>query len=405
MPRVSAYPMVSVAEALTTVLAHASALATETVPLLEARGRVLAEAVHADGDLPGLPRSSVDGYAVIAADRTAARQVLEEVTAGRLAHAQVRPGTAVRIMTGGTVPEGADAVVMVEDVEEVAGQAVVQRQLSSGENVHAPGMDLSRGQRVLSAGTLLGPPEVGLLATVGKAQVRVHRRPRVAVLATGDELVEPDQTPPPGSVRDSNRFALIAAANDAGADVPWHAHELDDEAELAARMREGLAVADVLLTSGGVSMGTRDLIKPLMDRLAEIHFGRVSFKPGKPLTFATTAQGKLIFGLPGFPVSSLVTFEVFVRPALLRLAGRVDVLRQRVDVELAHDIRPDPVRPEYQRAVVTWEDGRYRARTTGLQASSRLLSIVGANALLELSPTPGPVAAGSIVKALLLTNL
>jgi molybdenum cofactor synthesis domain-containing protein len=266
-------------------------------------------------------------------------------------------------------------------------------------------MDLARGQVVLEAGNRIGPAEVGLLATVGCTRVPVYRRPRVAVLATGDELVEPDQTPPPGAVRDSNRFALMAAAEEAGAEVAWQAHAVDDEAALEQAMRSGLEQADVLLTSGGVSMGTRDLIKPILERIASIQFGRVSFKPGKPLTFATTDAGKLIFGLPGFPVSSLVTLEVFVRPALLKLGGASTVLRPRVGVALGHEVRPDPLRLEYQRAHVQWEGERFVARTTGLQSSSRLLSIVGANALLELQPGEQSLGAGTIVQALLLANL
>jgi molybdopterin molybdotransferase len=197
----------------------------------------------------------------------------------------------------------------------------------------------------------------------------------------------------------------MAAAEEAGAEVVWHDHAIDDEGLLERAMREGLARADVLLTSGGVSMGTRDLIKPLLDRMATIHFGRIAFKPGKPLTFATTAEGALAFGLPGFPVSSLVTFEVFVRPALLKLSGASQFLRPRVEVALGHDVRPDQVRLEYQRATVTWEHGRFVARTTGLQSSSRLISIVGANALLEIEPGNEPLSEGTMVPALLLANL
>jgi molybdopterin molybdotransferase len=406
VPRVSAYPMVSVPDALATILEHARPLGTrEMVDLRQARGRILASDVFADQDLPGLPRSSVDGYAVISGDPANELQVLEEVTAGRLAHAQVRPGTAVHIMTGGTLPEGADAVVMVEDVEETDGRAVLQHRARAGENVHPPGMDLAGGQAVLAAGTRIGAPEVGILATVGHAQVEVFRQPRVAVLATGDELVEPDQQPPPGAVRDSNRFALMAAAEEAGAEVVWQAHGRDVEAELEGLIDAGLAQADVLLTSGGVSMGTRDLIKPLLERRATIHFGRINFKPGKPLTFGTTPEGKLAVGLPGFPVSSLVTFEVFVRPALRKLGGARDVLRPRVAVRLEHEIRPDAVRLEYQRATVRWDGDGYIAHTTGLQSSSRLLSIVGANALLEIEAGEQSLPAGTIVQALLLANL
>jgi molybdopterin molybdotransferase len=404
-PRVSAYEMIEVGQALDTILAKVQPLGIDRVELTRARGRFLAEDVVADADLPGLPRSSVDGYAVIAADPANELEVLEEVTAGRLAQSQVRPGLTVRIMTGGSLPDGADAVVMVEDVDEVDGRAILQRKPRSGENVHPVGMDLTTGQPVLCKGTRIGAAEVGLLATVGCASVPVFKRPRVAVLATGDELVEPHETPPPGAVRDSNRYALMTAAEEAGAEVVWHGHAHDDEAALEAAMREGLAAADVLLTSGGVSMGTRDLIKPLLDRMANIHFGRISFKPGKPLTFATTEAGQFAFGLPGFPVSSLVTFEVFVRPALLKLQGAQHVLRPRVEAALGHDIRPDPYRLEYQRATLSWEDHRFVARTTGLQSSSRLMSIAGANALLELQPGTQVLPAGTMVPTLLLANL
>jgi molybdopterin molybdotransferase len=317
----------------------------------------------------------------------------------------VKAGVAVRIMTGGMLPEGADAVVMVEDVDEVDGHAMLQRKPRRGENVHPPGMDLTRGQLVVRRGERIGAAEVGLLATVGCAQVPVFRKPKVAVLATGDELVEPHQTPPPGAIRDSNRYALMAAADEAGAEVVWNGHALDEEAALEGAMREGLAAADVLLTSGGVSMGTKDLIKPLLERMATIQFGRISFKPGKPLTFATTAEGKLAFGLPGFPVSSLVTFEVFVRPALLRLQGAERFLRPRVEAALGHEVRPDGFRLEYQRATLAWEEGRYVARTTGLQSSSRLMSIIGANALLEIEPGNEVLQTGTMVPALLLANL
>ena len=397
--------MVEVSDALQAILDLARPLGTETVGLTQARGRYLAQDIPADADLPGLPRSSVDGYAVIASDEATNLEVLEEVTAGRLGHASVTPGSAVRIMTGGSLPEGTDAVVMFEDVEEVDGRALLQHKPRRGENVHPRGMDLTQGQTVLTRGQRIGPAEVGLLATVGCVQVPVFGRPRVAVLATGDELVDPDQTPPPGALRDSNRFALMTAAQDVGAEVVFQAHAHDDEAALESAMRQALGVANVLITSGGVSMGTRDLIKPLLERMATIQFGRVSFKPGKPLTFATTVEGSLCFGLPGFPVSSLITFEVFVRPALLRMAGAEQVFRPRVEVALGHDIRPDPVRPEYQRATVRWDDHQFVARTTGLQASSRLLSIVGANALLEIHPGTETLTKGTMVQALLLANL
>jgi molybdopterin molybdotransferase len=326
--------------------------------------------------------------------------VLGELTAGQAEAPAVGPDSAIRIMTGGLLPDGAEAVVMVEDTREQDGWVEIARPAAAGDNVHPTGQDLQGGQLVLAAGTLLGPPEIGMLATVGQTKVLVHRRPRVAVLATGDELVEPDEAPTDGLIRDSNRFALIAAIRAAGGEVVWSAHGRDERAGLERLLRTGLDQADVLVTSGGVSMGTRDLIKPLLAEMGEVQFGRIAFKPGKPLTFVTIGS-KLAFGLPGYPVSSLVTFEVFVRPALLRLQGHRRVDRPRVTVRLEHDLKPDPVRLEYHRAVVRWRDESLVATSTGLQSSSRLLSMVGANALLEIEPGERALPAGTEVPALL----
>ena len=251
-------------------------------------------------------------------------------------------------MTGGVLPPGADAVVMVEDTEERDSVVAIKTSPKAGDNVQAAGLDAKRGQVVLEAGRRIGPAEVGMLATVGRTRVKVYPKPRVAVLATGDEVVEPEEEPPVGYVRDSNRYAVIAAATEAGGEVVWSGHANDDEATLAQAMRDALAVADVLITSGGVSMGTRDLIKPLFAELGEVHFGRIAFKPGKPLTFASVQRAgrgrRTLFGLPGFPVSSLVTFEVFVRPALRRLQG----------------LRPGPPRPGAR-----WSSATRSSRTPG----------------------------------------
>jgi len=289
---------------------------------------------------------------------------------------------------------------MVEDTSETDSVVSIKTSPKTGDNVQTAGLDAKRGQVVLEAGTRIGAAEVGMLATVGQTRVRVHPRPKVAVLATGDEVVEPEIDPPFGSVRDSNRYALIAAATEAGADVVWSGHSIDDPALLRDRVREATTVADVLVTSGGVSMGTRDLIKPLLEDLGEVHFGRIAFKPGKPLTYATVGR-TTVFGLPGFPVSSLVTFEVFVRPALRRLQGLKRLHRPRIGVELSHSIRPDPSRLEYQRAVVRWQGDRLVAAATGTQTSSRLITMVGANALLEIAAGTEVLPAGAHVAALL----
>jgi molybdopterin molybdotransferase len=251
-----------------------------------------------------------------------------------------------------------------------------------------------------------------MLAAVGHTRVLVHPRPRVAVLATGDEVVEPEVAPPIGCVRDSNRYAIITAVEEAGGEVVWSGHCIDDPTALRRALAEAASGADVVITSGGVSMGTHDLLKPLLAELGEIHFGRVSFKPGKPLTFATIpapdgstggpiGASTTVFGLPGFPVSSLVTFEVFVRPALRRLQGLMRLHRPRVTVELEHPVEASRNRLEYQRAVIRWQYGRLVASPTGRQASSRLMNMVGANGLLEI-PSGGEILpAGTRVTALL----
>jgi molybdopterin molybdotransferase len=311
-------------------------------------------------------------------------------------------------MTGGVLPPGADAVVMVEDTEERDGIVAISTSPTAGDNVQGAGLDARRGQVVLASGRRIGPPEIGMLATVGRTRVKVYPRPRIAVLATGDEVVEPEEEPPVGYVRDSNRPAVIAAAIEAGGEVVWSGHAADEPAALRRAMQEAVAVADVLITSGGVSMGTRDLIKPLLAELGEIHFGRIAFKPGKPLTFASIPKPgpkpdgqAYAFGLPGFPVSSLVTFEVFVRPALRRLQGLTQVHRPRVTVDLGHEIQPDGSRLEYHRAVVRWQQDRLVATSTGKQTSSRLITMVGANALVEIPPGSRELPAGARVPALL----
>jgi molybdenum cofactor synthesis domain-containing protein len=389
----SPYPMISVAEATREIQTRVRPLAPIERGFRESLGYVLAEDVTAPADLPPAERSAVDGYAVVAQPGPLRLRVLRELTAGQSADLLLDRETAVRIMTGGVLPPGADAVVMVEDTEERDTVVTINTSSRAGDNVQAAGLDAKQGQVVLTAGKRIGPAEVGMLATVGCTRVKVYPKPRVAVLATGDEVVEPEEEPPVGYVRDSNRYAVIAAATEAGCEVVWSGHAHDDEATLKRAMRDAIAVADVLITSGGVSMGTRDLIKPLFAELGEIHFGRIAFKPGKPLTFASVQKPDgpaYLFGLPGFPVSSLVTFEVFVRPALRRLQGLKRLHRPRVTVEIEHPIHPSRNRLEYQRAVIHWQYGRLAATATGRQASSRLMNMVGSNGLLEI-PSGGEV--------------
>ena len=396
----SRYGLVSVDEARRIVLDRTPVLDVEEVVLADAFGRVLAEDVKSEESIPPFAASRVDGYAVVAADESATRVVLAEIVAGRVDEVVVRPGFAARIMTGAPLPSGADAVVMVEDTSEAGDAVTIKGRVKPGENVNGAGLDLAVGQVALPAGSYLGPPEIGLLATLGRVRLRVRRRPRVAVLATGDELVDAGDLPGAGVIRDANRPSLLAAVAEAGGIALSLGIGRDSLAEQERLIRRGLAEADVLVTSGGVSVGSRDLIKPILERLGEVHVGRVAIKPGKPFTFAT-AGSKLAFGLPGFPVSTLVSFEVFVRPALRKMQGYAEIQRSRVEVVVEHEFRPSPDRTEYQRAVVRWESGRLVARTTGSQVSSRLLSMIGANGLIVVEPGERPLPKGTVVPAYL----
>jgi molybdopterin molybdotransferase len=404
MRRDSPYPMAPIDEAARIIMAHAAPLGVEEIDALAAEGRVLAAPVTAPESIPDVPKSAMDGYAVRAADGVAERLVVAELTAGNQPGLEIGPGQAARIMTGAPMPAGADSMIPVELTEEQGGVLRIGRALQPGDYVHTVGQDIAAGATVLEQGAALAAADVGLLATLGLTRVAVYRRPRVAVLATGDEIVEPGAERPAGAVRDSNRYALMAAAREAGCETISLGIARDDRETQRAAILRGLELADVLITSGGVSMGTRDLIKPILAELGTVHFGRVAFKPGKPTTFATV-NGRLVFGVPGFPVSSLVSFEVFVRPALRALQGDARPTRPRVRVRIAAPITPSPDRPEYQRAVVRWGDGGLLAASTGGQGSSRLLSLHGANALLLVPPGAEPYPAGAELEALLTAPL
>ncbi|MFV9505182.1 MAG: gephyrin-like molybdotransferase Glp [Oscillochloridaceae bacterium umkhey_bin13] len=397
--RESPYPTVPISTAQDLIMAQIQPLGTERVALHAAAGRILAAPLLASFAIPDLPKAAMDGYALRSTDGLAPRRVIAELTAGREPGLQIVSGTAARIMTGAPMPAGADTMVPVEQTQETDGIVTLATAPTPGQYVHTIGQDVAADSEVLPAGIPLGSAEIGLLATFGQTEVTVFRQPVVAVLATGDEVIEPGAARPAGAVYDSNRFALLAAVHEAGArgfslGIAPDRPELQREAVL-----RGLAEADVLITSGGVSMGSRDLIKPLLAELGQVHFGRVAFKPGKPTTFATVA-GKLVFGLPGFPVSSLVSFEVFVRPALRALQGDQMPWRPRVWATLNSPVQPSPDRPEYQRVTLRYAQGRLEALTTGGQGSSRLLSLLGANGLLVVPPGQTSYQPGDQLEAL-----
>ncbi|TAK23231.1 MAG: molybdopterin molybdenumtransferase MoeA [Chloroflexota bacterium] len=399
------YGLLSVGKAREIVTALSHVLPGEFVDLDGLAGRILVEDVVSTERLPPFPASIVDGYAIDAGDGQTIRTVVGDVLAGDVSDRSLRPGQAARIMTGAPLPRGATAAAMFENVDLMDGKITIRgRRPRDGENVRQPGIDIDIGQVVLKAGTQIGPPEIGLLATLGIGQALVGRRPRVAVLSTGDELVDPGAMLGPGSIRDSNRFALRVAIEEAGGEVVSLGRVRDDEVEQRAAIVQALGIADVLITSGGVSVGSRDLIKPILEELGQVHFGRIALRPGKPLTFATVGQ-RLAFGLPGNPVSALVTFEIFVRPALRIMQGCPSPDRPRLPVRVEYSVPRTLDRTEYQRAIVRWKNGELVARGTGSQASSRLLSLVGANALIEVLPGDENLPAGSVVPALIIGEI
>lgn len=392
------------AEARQIISAHLPRLEAERVPIIEAIGRILAEDIIAPEDHPPFPASTMDGFAVFADDHSPWREIIGTQNAGDTIEAEVTDGYTVRIMTGAPLPPGADAVVPVEATELKEDHVVIhQEEVTVGENVRPVGSDVAKGTLVLPAGTRLGPAEIGLVASMGIDPVKVSRRPRVSVLSTGDELVEPDQPIGPGQIRDSNRFSLVAALMAEPVEITFAGKAPDDEQQLEAFIRQRMDSDDIIITSGGVSMGERDLIKAILFEAddVDVHFRRLYMKPGKPLNFAT--RGKtLIFGLPGNPVSSLVTFELFIRTAIREMIGATEIDRPTVRVTLAEGTSPSD-RIEYQRgAVSVGPDGTLIARSTGMQRSSRLASFLGANALLVIAPRDSDYAAGETVEALML---
>jgi molybdopterin molybdotransferase len=401
--RASAYPLIDAEAAAALVLEHTPVLGIERVVLANCIGRVLAEDLVSQAPLPAFPSSAVDGYAVRAADAGKPLRVAGESAAGRPFDGRLATGSAVRILTGGVVPDGADCVVMVEDVEEKGDVVIVPASLHAGANFHAPGADLRSGEKVLARGDQLGPAELGLAAALGFPRLPIFRQPRVALMSTGDELVEVGEQPGRGQIVDSNRWALLAALREAGADVKGLGIGPDEPDALRKLVLDAVREVDVLVTSGGVSVGTHDLIKPLLESLGDVHVGRVKLKPGKPFTFATLPDQKLAFGLPGFPVSSLVTFEVFVRPALRKMQGHAQLQRPTLPVRLGYDARAAADRTEYQRVTLRREGGELVASSTGSQSSSRLMSLAGAHALVRIPAGDHGIGKGTMVEAMILS--
>jgi molybdopterin molybdotransferase len=381
--------MISVAEAQALVFQHAHPLPAVTVPVAPATlGLVLAEDVLSDLAMPPYDKSLMDGFAVRSADLPAGQGVLtvvDEITAGQTPHRPIGPGEAARIMTGAPIPEGADAVVIVEHTRALEGDRVRidSKPPAPGQNILYQGREMRPGDRVLAAGTVLRPQELGVLATVGRTEITVHPAPHVAILSTGDELVEASQRPGPGQIRNGNGPMLLGLVARAGG-VPQNLGiARDDLASLRPLAAEGLR-ADLLVLSGGVSAGKRDLVPGVLDELGVVgHFHRVEMKPGKPVFFGTKGQ-TLVFGLPGNPVSVLACFELFVRPAVRRLRGQADAGPRLVRAVLTADFPYRTDRPTYHPAWLEAGSDGWRVRMVPWFGSADLRAVTQANAFAVL---------------------
>jgi len=388
--------LISVHEAQRGILSQFSPLSTTIVPLEKSNGRVLSQDINAEVDFPLFANSSMDGFAVRAVDLESASPnnpvlltVIADIPAGIHPVIHLKPGEAARIMTGAEIPEGADAVVPVEDTSakpaqpglSAASEVQIFRSVDPGAYIRQPGEDIHAGEKVLHIGHKLNPQDVGLLATMGIISVPVYRRPRIASFSTGNELVHPSASLSPGKIRNSNSYTLAALIEQTGGEVLQLPIARDDPQMIRRRFDQAVSKqADLILTTAGVSVGAHDYVRSVVEEHGRLDFWRVDVRPGKPLAFGSYRSVPVI-GLPGNPVSAFVGFHLFVLPTIYKMSGLSTPVRRIVKVKLEHAIESDG-RESYLRAIVRVQDGRYSAALTGHQGSGNLYSLVLANALL-----------------------
>jgi len=394
--------MIPINQAIQIILQQTNALGDEDVPLSQSLNRVLAEDVVADTDLPPFDRAQMDGYAVRAADVAAAParlQIVGESAAGAGWHHEMKAGEAVRIMTGAPVPKGADAVQQVELTKETDAEVEILEPVALGRSIVTRGSEINSGQTVLRAGERINAGMIATLASFGYSQIKVGRRPRVAVMATGSELVDVDQKPARDQIRDSNNYTIEAYATQANATVERLPLVGDETNTLKQKIREAAERSDVLVTSGGVSMGVYDFTKAALKELgAEIFFERVALRPGKPIVFARIGK-ELVFGLPGNPVSVAVTFNLFVRPALLAMQGARQTALIEEHAVVARDVKGSIDRESYLPAVMYSDrNGRLLAEPLKWGGSSDFVSFARAIALINIPAGAAVIKKQSIVK-------
>lgn len=403
------YPMLDLEVALARVLAAFKPLEEEQGPLIEALGQVLAEDVAAGMDIPPLANTAMDGYAVRCEDTGGARpdqprrlRVVADLAAGYVREELVQPGTAVRIMTGAPVPPGAEAVIPFEEVERDGDEILVFKRYPHNKNIRAAGEDVRKGQKVLQRGTVLRPQEIGMLAALGRSNAMVHRRPRVAILSTGDEVIGVDDPWQPGKIRDANSYSNAAQVVRYGGVPICLGIARDDVDELTEKIGVGLEQGvDLFLTSGGVSVGDFDVVKEVLSAEGEMNFWRVRMKPGKPLAFGHI-QGVPMLGMPGNPVSAMISFEIFARPAILKMLGKTTWEKPTVEATLLDEIKRKDDRRHFLRVMLERRDGEYVAQLTGDQGSGILLSMVRAQGLAVIPEDVNRLPAGARVQVVMM---
>lgn len=401
--------MLTVGEAVRLILRELAPLPAEAVPITEACGRVLCEDVRAGRSVPPFANSAMDGYAVrwedvarASASSPVELRVVEEIPAGRVAKSSVTAGTAIKIMTGAPLPRGADTIVRVEHTEALEGRVRIKQTDGAASHVRAAGEDIQKGQTILERGRLLHPADIGLLASVGRGRVRVHRRPTVGLISTGDELLEVDSPPRPGKIVNSNSYTLSAAIREAGALPVRLGIVRDKRKSLAAAFRKALRY-DVVMATGGVSVGDYDLVKEALgDVGVKMQFWRVAQKPGHPMAFGLIGK-RPVFGLPGNPVSSAVSFLLYARPALLKMMGHRNLFLPVIRATLEHEIKKSRGVKEFVRCRLRQADGRSYAASTGAQGSAILRSLSLAQGLIVGAEEATLLEKGSEVSVILVS--
>jgi molybdopterin molybdotransferase len=402
------FTVIEIGEAQQRVLEEVPILGRERIHILEALGRVLAQDVTAIQDVPAADNSAMDGYSIrhddvveATSSRPVKLRLIGESPAGRPFKGKVARGEAVRVLTGGLIPEGADSVIMVEDTEREGNDIACFRNPGLAAHIRRKGEEVRADEVVLHVGTIIRPPEVGMLATLGHAYVHVYQRPIVAILSTGDELVDLDEPLSEGKIVCSNSYSLASQTIECGAIPISLGIASDEETDQREKIREGLR-ADVIVTSGGVSVGKYDLVKETLSNLGmRVKFWKVAMKPGKPLIFGTIGS-KPVFGLPGNPTSAMISFEQFVRPALLKMMGHANLFRPLIEATLAQDMNIVGNRLHLVRCKIFEKDGEMMAVATGTQSPGALRSMVLADGLMILPASEGPFTAGRQVKVQLL---